>query len=107
MALISLTRKAYLELKDRIFALDRGLCHICGKCVFYKDAVLDHIIPSAISGRGDLESPDEYWNLRLAHRKCNWRRSNAKIAGQLRLNIIGGLDATSQGKGSQVKDRED
>lgn len=81
------SRKTYLKLKDTIFALDKGHCHICGKHISYKDATLDHIIPTAISGRGSIESPDEYWNLRLAHRKCNWYRSDAKTPGQLRLNI--------------------
>ena len=83
----STNRKEYLKLKDKVYALDRGCCHICGRHISYEDATLDHIIPTAISGRGNIESPDEYWNLRLAHQQCNWRRSAAKIPGQLRLNI--------------------
>jgi len=87
MALQSMNRNKYKELKDLVFNLDRGICHICGKPVIYEEANLDHIIPTAISGRGVILSPDEYWNLRIAHRGCNWRRSNAKIAGQLRLKF--------------------
>ena len=84
---VNITRIRYTALKAQIYGLDKGRCHICGKSVKYHKAVLDHIIPMAISGRGDVESSDEYWNLRLAHRGCNARRAAALIPGQLRLAI--------------------
>jgi len=80
--------KLYKDLKPLIYKLDRGRCHICGKRVSYHEAVLDHIIPYAISGRGNILSSDECWNLRLAHRTCNIKRQAAKIAGQLRLKEV-------------------
>ena len=82
------SREHYLKIKAFIYKLDRGRCHLCGENVSYEDAVLDHIIPTAVSGRGAIESSDEYWNLRIAHRHCNIKRGAAKVAGQLRLHFI-------------------
>ena len=81
------SRERYLKMKAFIYKLDKGRCHLCGSSVEYKDAVLDLIIPKAISGRGSVECSDEYWNLRLAHNACNFARGAAKVAGQLRLHI--------------------
>jgi len=81
--------KRYKAIKTFVYKLDNGKCHICGGKVKYDDAVLDHIIPKAVSGRGDTETSDEYWNLSLAHRKCNIIRGAAKTPGQLRLSIKG------------------
>lgn len=86
--------KEYKRLKALIYKLDKGKCHICGRKVSYKEAVLDHIVPKAVSGRGSVETSDEYWNLALAHRRCNLKRSNAKTPGQLRLNFKEVQDAT-------------
>ena len=85
-----ISKVRYLKIKAFIYELDKGKCHLCGGKVKYDDAVLDHIIPISISGRGDIESSDEYWNLRLAHNSCNRKRGAAKEAGQLRLHITQG-----------------
>ena len=77
--------KHMAALKKQVYALDNGKCHICGKRVKYNEAVLDHVIPKATSGRGDTKTSDEPENLRVAHRACNIRRGAAKIPGQLRL----------------------
>ena len=82
---VQLSRENYKRLKEFIYTLDNGRCHICKGQVSFEQAVLDHIIPHA-SGL-PTEAPDEYWNLRLAHRSCNIRRSNGKIPGQLRLAL--------------------
>ena len=82
------SRIYYFKIKKYIYILDRGKCHLCKDKVKYKDAILDHIIPIACSGRGIIESSDEYWNLRLAHKSCNSRRGAARTGGQLRLKII-------------------
>ncbi len=79
--------KNYDNIKNLVYKLDEGKCHICRYKVSYKAAVLDHIIPRAVSGRDHTRAPDEYWNLRLAHKGCNSKRSNARIPGQLRLHI--------------------
>ena len=84
---MQLSTKIYKALKNCVYSLDHGKCHICRHSVDYKHAVLDHIIPVAIYGRDGGEAPNEYWNLRLAHKKCNLRRSNGKIAGQIRLPL--------------------
>lgn len=80
-------RMYYLALKPFIYLLDNGKCHICGKPVSYEESVLDHVIPYCHYLHAELRNLNEYWNLRLAHRKCNIRRSNGKIAGQSRLLI--------------------
>lgn len=86
-AALSSHTEYYIALKVFIFLLDRGRCHICGKAVTYKKSVLDHIIPHCHYLAVNSISLNEYWNLRLAHRKCNSIRSNGKIAGQPRLPI--------------------
>jgi 5-methylcytosine-specific restriction endonuclease McrA len=81
------SKKIYLSLKLLVYKLDNGVCHICKKPVDYHDATLDHIIPITTIPKQITSSSDEYWNLRLAHKKCNTIRGAAKVAGQLRLNI--------------------
>ena len=76
-----------IEIKRQIYMMDKGVCHICGNAVSLADSQLDHIIPKAPSGRGNIETSHEYWNLRIAHKKCNVRRGAAKTGGQLRLPI--------------------
>lgn len=88
---MNLSSKKYNALKEIVHHLDNGICHICKGKVTYKKAVLDHIIPVAISGRDATITPEEYWNFRIAHRGCNVRRSNGKIAGQIRLPLSQGL----------------
>jgi 5-methylcytosine-specific restriction endonuclease McrA len=85
---MNLSMKKYRELKNFVYGLDGGKCHICKKPVDYTETVLDHIVPLARSGNGGELTSDEYWNLRIAHRKCNIVRSNAKTGGQLRLKIL-------------------
>ncbi len=77
----------YNKMKDYIYKLDGGLCHICGRAVSYSQAVLDHIVPHLAWQMCGVVASEEYWNLRLAHLGCNTRRSNARIAGQLRLAL--------------------
>lgn len=67
--------------KRLIYDLDRGKCHICKKRVPYSEAVLDHIIPRLCFSPFN----DNYWNLRIAHKACNYKRGPARIAGQIRL----------------------
>ncbi len=81
------TRERYLLLKQFVYGLDHGVCHICHKRVAYDKAVLDHIIPKAVIGRPQSECSDEYWNLRIAHKRCNTQRGAALVPGQIRLNI--------------------
>ena len=77
----------YEGIKSLVYRLDDGKCHICGKKVSYHNAVLDHIIPLAIAGRDHSIASSDYWNLRIAHRNCNAKRSNGRIPGQIRLSI--------------------
>ena len=55
---------------DVVYRRDRGRCHVCGKKVGDADASLDHLLPLS---RGGAHAP---WNVRLAHRQCNFRRYN-------------------------------
>ena len=87
MSLKCMSSIKYTELKDLIYKLDGGVCHICKHKVKYEETTLDHIVPTAISGNRGLLSTDDYWNIRLAHKSCNARRSNAKIGGQIRLPL--------------------
>ena len=87
MQVMSVGRKHYEAIKTFVYKLDEGKCHICGGKVSYDDVALDHVIPKAVSGRGNTETSDEYWNLRLAHKNCNAARGAARTPGQLRLPI--------------------
>lgn len=84
---MNLSAKRYQDLKQFIYKLDKGRCHICHTAISYGAAVLDHIIPVNISGREPFVTSDDYWNLRVAHKKCNSRRSNGKLPGQIRLPL--------------------
>jgi len=84
---LNFSRKRYLLLKQLVYKLDGGICHICHKNVDFRKAVLDHIIPVAIAGRDNSIASSDYWNLRVAHKRCNCQRSNGKIAGQIRLPL--------------------
>jgi hypothetical protein len=44
---------------------DAGLCGFCRHPVDPQEMDVDHIVPLADGG------PDEFWNLRVAHRLCN------------------------------------
>lgn len=57
----------------RLISRDRGNCHICGRFVGRKSLTLDHIIPVARNGAF------AEWNLAIAHRRCNQRRSTRAI----------------------------
>lgn len=81
------SKKIYRELKTFIYRLDGGRCHVCRKLVTFEKACLDHIIPVALSGGGGNSRSNEYWNLRIIHKRCNSMRGNGRIAGQLRLYI--------------------
>jgi len=78
----------YLAVKSFIYLLDNGKCHICRQKITYEKSVLDHIIPYCHYLDTEPGNLNEYWNLRLACRKCNILRSNGKTAGQLRLPIL-------------------
>ena len=53
-----------------VFVRDQGVCHICEKRVYAKDASIDHVKP--LSKGGD-HVPD---NVKLSHLKCNRERRN-------------------------------
>ena len=83
-----LPRKKYEFLKELVYKLDHGRCHICRKHVQYERATLDHVIPVAnMAWGGIVSSCDEYWNIRIAHHFCNSKRGMGKSPGQLRLNL--------------------
>lgn len=84
---LNFTRKRYLALKEIVYKLDRGLCHICHKKVKFHMAVLDHIIPETALVEEFSFDRNAYWNLRAAHKRCNCQRSNGRIVGQIRLPL--------------------
>lgn len=65
--------------RERVFARDGGVCHICGKKVAPDRFALDHLIPLSHGGGYT------YDNLRVAHPKCNSRRHDGRIPAQLLL----------------------
>ena len=79
--------KKYHRLREFVYGLDKGRCHICHRRVGVRKSVLDHIIPLGAWGLWGILSSDEYWNVRIAHRGCNSRRGRARVPGQLRLPI--------------------
>lgn len=84
---MNISQEKYVALKKFVYLLDHGKCHICKRYVEFEKATLDHIIPTAMEGRERVVSSSEYWNLRIDHQSCNSRRSNGRIAGQIRLNL--------------------
>jgi 5-methylcytosine-specific restriction endonuclease McrA len=65
--------------EDEIFARDGERCHICGKPVRRDQMSLDHIVPIALGGSHTMA------NVRLAHRRCNYRRAHRGAAQLLML----------------------
>lgn len=57
-------------LSQLVSSASRLECGICGKNMPKKDRTLDHIIPLAKGGTGDV------WNLRIVHLICNIRKSD-------------------------------
>ena len=60
---------------------DGNRCHICHKRVAGRERSADHLIPRSQGGS------DDPINLRLAHRRCNSRRSDGRIPAQLLLAL--------------------
>lgn len=58
---------------------DKMLCCICGKKVAEKDLSFDHTIPLVLGG------PHSQENLRVAHRRCNYRRGAGLLPVQMVL----------------------
>jgi len=122
---LHLSRKHYILLKEQVYRLDGGKCHICGKRVTYEEAHLDHVIPSGWGATTEernalpISSSDSYWNIRISHQACNSRRGRGrKIPGQLRLKeedlcvLIGKSEeelvhGTARAKGRSVRLRRD
>jgi 5-methylcytosine-specific restriction endonuclease McrA/ribosomal protein S27E len=103
------TRKAMKKCNGRIdrdisleglIKRDRGVCHICGRKCDKRDFVIDangsyvagpnhpsidHLLPLSNGGT------DTWDNIKLAHHKCNWVKSNhqyyEKASGQMMLAI--------------------
>jgi len=71
--------------KIKLYFIENGKCHICGKRVKFCDSIVEHIIPKVAISNWGIESSDDYWNLRIAHNICNIRRGAARIPGQFRL----------------------
>ncbi len=58
---------------DRIYARDRGICHLCHQYVPRNLASLDHLIPVVRGG------PWAEWNLVTSHFECNRRRRDRRL----------------------------
>lgn len=62
------------ELSKIVLAEYGSLCHLCLKSIETQEEYsVDHIIPRSKGGTNDLD------NLRPAHRKCNYSRSDRSI----------------------------
>lgn len=55
---------------------DGGECWLCGKALDVERATLDHVLPRSMGGQDALD------NLRLAHFRCNVRRSSDVLASR-------------------------
>src|SRR5688500_19988486 len=58
---------------EEVYLRDHGICHLCKKFVEYKDASRDHLRPRSKGG------PTTWKNIKLAHKKCNSKRSNRPV----------------------------
>lgn len=56
-----------------VYVRDDETCYLCGKCVLWKEATLDHVVPLGDGGS------HTYANVRLAHRRCNVYRHKKPI----------------------------
>jgi 5-methylcytosine-specific restriction endonuclease McrA len=66
----------YASLKvplEEVYRRDRGVCHLCGRWVRFEDASRDHLRPRSLGG------PTTWKNIKLAHKKCNSRRSSRPV----------------------------
>lgn len=77
---------------EKLVKRDKGVCHICGCKVNVKADInsgdypsIDHVIPKSNGG------PHQWWNVALAHRDCNSRKSASEsfesLKGQLRWSF--------------------
>jgi 5-methylcytosine-specific restriction endonuclease McrA len=75
-------------LRYQLFEVQHGCCHLCGKfmtlavCPTAKApspnfATFDHVLPWSKGGT------TYYTNLRLAHRRCNSKRGNQSLSGEI------------------------
>jgi hypothetical protein len=58
---------------EEVYRRDRGVCHLCGQHVRFKDASRDHVRPKSLGG------PTTWKNIKLAHKKCNSKRSSRPV----------------------------
>jgi 5-methylcytosine-specific restriction endonuclease McrA len=68
---------------------DKWKCHICGDKVLNQaggahvpfGATVDHLVPIALGG------VHEWWNVALAHRRCNTARGKREVIVQLAMDV--------------------
>lgn len=78
----------YINLES-LYSRDNGVCYLCGmKCDYNADPnsdyypSIDHVIPVAKGGK------DRWDNVRLAHRKCNYIKSDNDNFKDIRIALL-------------------
>lgn len=88
---------------ERIVALSKGCCHICGQPVKESAWHREHVIPLSMGGK------DEVQNLRMAHAKCHLLKTakdKADLAkAKAREAAEKGTTADSPWRGFQKKEK--
>lgn len=68
---------------ERIVALSKGCCHICGQPVKESNWHREHVLPLADGGK------DEVSNIRMAHDKCHRLKTVKEAAERAKANAAG------------------
>ncbi len=87
--------------RERLFAIQGGLCAHCHKPMQPEHVTLDHVIPRADGGT------DAWENLMVAHKWCNERRGTGSLwrrGRKMHATVLAALNVSGPVGGSELKD---
>lgn len=67
----------YIRRRRVAWEEQKHLCSICGKQLFWKDAVTDHFNPRGMGGGSRRDNQE---NIRAAHWECNQKKASQRQA---------------------------
>ena len=75
------SRSAIKRRRHTLVLAYKNKCGICGKEIKGESPTIDHLIPKALGGNGELS------NLQLAHKKCNSRKKALLISPVITVSV--------------------
>lgn len=70
------------DIRIQVFDRDNGVCYICGRKRFRRDATVDHVIPKVKGGTDDLD------NLKCCCKICNTLKGQFTYSKELKAVIM-------------------